>query len=152
MGEMQAAIGRVQLAKLPEILRLRRQVAEEIRGALPLAWQQIPAGAKVNHQTLGFVLPKPASGSRKSARDALVKALREDGVEANILSYALHRLPPFAAHAVNTVRALPVSEAIVDGGLALPVHTRMTDADVSKVIDTVRKHAASALGITDVQV
>jgi dTDP-4-amino-4,6-dideoxygalactose transaminase len=40
----------------------------------------------------------------------------------------------------------------VDGGLALPVHTRMTNAEVSKVIDTVRKHAASALGITDVQV
>jgi perosamine synthetase len=152
LSEMQAAIGRVQLGKLPEILRLRRAVGEEIRAALALAWQRIPERATVNHQTLGFVLPRPASGTRRAARDALVKALREDGVEANILSYALHRLPPFAAHAINSHRALPVAEAIVDGGVALPVHTRMSREDVSRVIDTVRRHAGPALGRVDLEV
>ncbi len=150
MSEMQAAIGRVQLGKLQEILRLRRAVAEEIRAALPLSWQQVPDGAEVNHQTLGFVVPKPNNGSRKAVRDALVKAIREDGVEANILSYALHRLPPFAAHAVNSLRELPTADAIVDGGMALPVHTRMTSADVARVIEVVRKHAAELLGQTEV--
>lgn len=151
LSEMQAAIGRVQISKLQEILRLRRAVAEEIRANLDLAWQQIPAKATVNHQTLGFVLPKPKSGTRRAARDALVKALREDGVEANFLSYALHRLPPFAAHAINAVRELHVSEVIVDGGMALPVHTKMSAADAARVIDVVRKHAEWALGSREVE-
>jgi perosamine synthetase len=151
LSEMQAAIGRVQMRKLQEILRLRRAIAEEIREALELPWQRVPERARVNYQTLGFVLPKPASGTRKQARDALIKALRAEGVEANFLSYALHRLPPFAAHAVNAVRELPVSEAIVDGGVALPCHTRMSSTDVARVIDAVRKHASWALGARDVQ-
>jgi perosamine synthetase len=151
MNEIQAAIGRVQLRKLPEILRLRRAVAEEIRAGLALAWQMIPEGATVNHQTLGFVIPKPNSGTRKAARDALVKAIRDDGVEANILSYALHRLPPFAAHAVNSLRTLPIADAIVEGGLALPVHTQMTRGDVARVIDVVRKHAGEMLGKTEIE-
>lgn len=148
MSEIQAAIGRVQIGKLQEILRIRRAIGEEIRGALALAWQAIPERATVNHQTLCFVLPRPSAGSRKSARDALVKALREDGVEANFLSYALHRLPPFAAHAINTARDLPVADAIVDSGVALPIHTRMSRADVAKVIDVVRARAEFALGHT----
>ncbi len=151
MSEMQAAIGRVQISKLPEILRLRRAVAEEIRDGLDLAWQKIPDAARVNHQTLGFVLPKPQSGTRRAARDALVKALREDGVEANFLSYALHRLPPFAAHAINSVRELHVSEVIVDGGMAVPIHTKMSAADAARVIDVVRKHAAWAIGSRELE-
>jgi perosamine synthetase len=150
MSEMQAAIGRVQMRKLDEILRIRRAIGDEIRGALALAWQKIPAKATVNYQTLGFVLPKPATSPRKPARDAIVKALREDGVEANILSYALHRLPPFAAHAVNTARELPYADAIVEGGVALPIHTRMSSSDVSKVIEVVRRRVDFALGHTDV--
>ncbi len=150
MSEMQAAIGRVQMSKLAEILRVRRAVGDEIRAGLALAWQKIPEGATVNYQTLGFVLPKPASGTRRAARDALVKVLREDGVEANILSYALHRLPPFAAHAVNTARELPYADAIVESGVALPIHTRMSSSDVAKVIDVVRRRAEFALGSTDV--
>ncbi|MFO0559231.1 MAG: DegT/DnrJ/EryC1/StrS family aminotransferase [Polyangiales bacterium] len=150
MSEMQAAIGRVQMRKLDEILRIRRAIGDEIRGALALAWQKIPAKATVNYQTLGFVLPKPAAGPRKPARDAIVKALREDGVEANILSYALHRLPPFAAHAVNTARELPYADAIVESGVALPIHTRMSSSDVSKVIEAVRRRVDFALGHTDV--
>lgn len=148
MSEIQAAIGRVQIGKLQEILRIRRAIGEEIRAALALAWQAIPENATVNHQTLCFVLPRPSSGTRKSARDALVKALREDGVEANFLSYALHRLPPFAAHAINIARDLPVSDAIVESGVALPIHTRMSSSDVAKVIDVVRTRAEFALGHT----
>lgn len=150
MSEMQAAIGRVQLRKLAEILRIRRAIADEIRGSLALAWQSIPEKATVNYQTLGFVLPKPATGPRKPARDAIVQALREDGVEANILSYALHRLPPFAAHAVNTARELPYADAIVESGVALPIHTHLSSSDVRKVIEAVRRHANFALGYTEV--
>lgn len=148
MPETQAALGVAQMVKLDDILSRRRALAEALRAAVPLAWQGAPAGATVNHQTAGLVLPPPASGphqgDRRAARDALVAALRADGVEAGALSYALHRLPAFVR--AGAPARLPVTEAVVDGGLAVPLHPGMTGADLDAVIDALRRHAAWAFG------
>jgi perosamine synthetase len=150
LSELHAALGVLQMAKLDEMLSRRRALAATMREALALAWQSSPEGSTLNHQTLGFVLPTPTSGpyagDRRAARDAVVAALREGGVEAGILSYALHRLPQFAALGVNNVRRFPVADAVVDGGVALPLHPAMSDDDAGVVIAQVRRHAAWALG------
>lgn len=150
MSELHGALGALQMAKLDAMLARRRALADTIRESVALAWQGAPAGSTVNHQTLGFVLPTPTSGAfagdRRAARDALVTALRESGVEAGILSYALHRLPQFAALGVNNVRTFPVADAVVDGGVAVPLHPGMSDGDAEVVIAQLRRHAAWALG------
>jgi perosamine synthetase len=150
LSELHAALGVLQMAKLDAMLARRRALAAVIRDAVALAWQGAPAGATVNHQTLGFVLPAPTegpfAGDRRAARDALVAALRESGVEAGILSYALHRLPQFAALAVNNVRRFPVADAVVDGGVAVPLHPGMSDGDAEVVIAQLKRHAAWAVG------
>ncbi len=146
MSELHGALGVAQMKKLDEILRRRRALADEIRSALPLRWQRAPEGAVVNHQTLGFVLPRPAQGDLRGARDALLTALRESGVEASILSYALHRLPQFQQYAANRGRRFPVADAVVDGGVAVPLHPGMSSTDAAKVIDAVKTHAGWALG------
>ncbi len=150
LSELHAALGVLQMQRLDATLAHRRDLAEQIRGAVDLAWQRAPEGAVVNHQTLGFVLPEPRSGphagDRRAARDALVLALRQDGVEASILSYALHRLPQFAALAVNALRRFPVADAVVDGGVAVPLHGAMTADDAGVVVDRLRAHAAWAFG------
>lgn len=150
LSELHAALGVLQMAKLDEMLARRRALAGAIREAVALAWQGAPEGATVNHQTLGFVLPAPTSGpfagDRRAARDALVAALRDSGVEAGILSYGLHRLPQFAALGVNNVRRFPVADAVVDGGVAVPLHPGMSDDDAGVVVDRLRRHAGWALG------
>jgi perosamine synthetase len=148
MSELHAALGVVQMQKLEDILQRRRTMAEEIRAAVSLRWQRAPEHAVVNHQTLGFVLPKPPTGDLKSARDTLLVRLRESGVEASILSYALHRLPQFQAYAVNRGRSFPVADHVVDGGIAVPLHPGMSSADADKVIDVLRTHAEWAIGRT----
>ena len=150
LSELHAALGVLQMAKLDEMLTKRRALAATIRDAVALAWQGAPEGAVVNHQTLGFVLPTPTSGEfagdRRGARDALVAALRASGVEAGILSYALHRLPQFAALGVNHLRRFPVTDAVVDGGVAVPLHPGMSEADAGVVTDRLREHAGWAIG------
>ncbi|MEI8255838.1 MAG: DegT/DnrJ/EryC1/StrS family aminotransferase [Deltaproteobacteria bacterium] len=146
LSELQAAIGSAQMTKLESLLARRRSMAHEIRAAVDLPWQRGPAGSVVNHQTLGLVLPLPANGALVDARDALIAALRVDGIEAGALSHALHRLPQFARHAVNASRRFPVADRVVDGGVALPLHPGMSPEDVSVVIDGVRRHAAWAIG------
>lgn len=146
LSELHAAIGEVQMTRLDEILARRHALAERLREALALTWQVPPVGALVNHQTLGLVLPEPSRGTRLEARDLLLARLREDGIEASILSYALHRLPQFNAFGVNHTRRFPVAEAVVDGGLALPLHPHMTREDCDAIITSVRNHAGWAFG------
>lgn len=155
LSELHAALGVLQMAKLDEMLARRRALAATIREAVALPWQGAPEGAVVNHQTLGFVLPTPTSGphsgDRRAARDALVADLRAAGVEAGILSYALHRLPQFAALGVNNLRRFPVADAVVDGGVAVPLHPGMSDDDAERVIAQLRLHAAWAIGDREVR-
>jgi perosamine synthetase len=146
LSELHAALGVLQMAKLDEMLsppEVPRGRHPRRRGAAP--GRARPGGSTVNHQTLGFVLPTPATGpyagDRRAARDALVAALRESGVEAGILSYALHRLPQFAALGVNNVRRFPVADAVVDGGVAVPLHPGMSEEDAGVVIEQLRRHA-----------
>lgn len=143
MSEIQAAIGSAQMAKLDRILSRRRELAARIRGALSLPWQRAPEGAVVNHQTLGFALAP--RGDLREARDRVIAALRADGIEAGILSYALHRLPAFARFEVNASRRFPVAESVVDGGVAAPLHPWMSDDDAEAVIRGLRRHAGGAL-------
>ena len=147
LSELQAAVGVAQCEKLDEILTRRVALAARMREAVDLRWQRAPAGAVVNHQTLGFTIPHSSPGDLaglRARRDAVIAALRADGVEAGILSYALHRLPAFAAHAVNAARSFPVADAVVDGGIAAPLHPRMTEADADAVIAALRRHAGGA--------
>ncbi|MEZ4407680.1 MAG: DegT/DnrJ/EryC1/StrS family aminotransferase [Polyangiales bacterium] len=147
MSELHAALGVAQMEKLDAILARRVERAERIRGAVKLRWQGAPEGATVNHQTLGFVLPPREGMSRAEARDAVIAALHARDVQAGVLSYALHRLPQFARFAVNAGRALPVAEAVVDGGVAVPLHPLMSDGDVDVVITALRELCGWAEGI-----
>lgn len=147
LSELHAAVGVAQCEKLDEILSRRGALAARMREALALRWQKAPPGAVVNHQTLGLTLPLGADGdldALRARRDATLAALRADGVEAGILSYALHRLPAFAAHAVNAARRFPAADAVVDGGIAAPLHPRMTAADADTVIAALRRHVGGA--------
>jgi perosamine synthetase len=138
MSELAAAIGVVQLGRLDGMLEQRRQLAAAYTAALaPLALQvqSAPPGALSNHQTYGVLLPPQCS------RDAVVQALREQGVESGRLSYALHTLPQFAAAAQQAAaagRSFPNATALAERGLALPLWPGLSHADQRKVIDSLR--------------
>lgn len=127
LTELQAAIGLVQLDRLDAMIARRREICAAYRDVLPglgVAVQAHPAGATVNEQTFGALVPTGV------ARDAIVAAMQEQGVGAGILSYALTRIGSL----VDLGQSAPIAEDHVDRGFALPVHTGMTDADVRDVL------------------
>ena len=127
LTEMQAAIGLVQLGKLDAMIARRREICDAYRAALPglgLAVQRHPDGAAVNEQTFGAVVPTGVD------RDAVVAAMLEQGVGSGILSYALTQIGSL----VQLGQSAPTAEDVVARGLALPVHTAMSDADVAEVL------------------
>jgi perosamine synthetase len=130
MTEMAAALGLTQLRRLDEIVARRREIAALYREALGdvVDLQATPEGAESNYQTLGIILPQGI------ARDVFIEDLRKRGVEAGILSYAVHRLGSFAGHD----ESLPITEHIAARGVSLPLYPQMRNTEVEQVIQSVR--------------
>ncbi|HEX5656316.1 MAG TPA: DegT/DnrJ/EryC1/StrS family aminotransferase, partial [Polyangiales bacterium] len=136
LTELAAAIGSVQLRKLDAIVSERQQLAARIRASLPgLRFQRPPSGGRANEQTLATLVGTPGRGSHE--RDRAIERLRDGGVQAGALSYALHTLPQFAR--ARAVGSLEVAQDIAQRGLALPLFPGMSEPQLQQVIARVRE-------------
>lgn len=135
LPEVAAAIGRVQLRRLPGLRARHRAHAERYRERLGAAGLRVQADAPGRTwQALTLVLPAGTD------RPALRQALLARNIETQIASYGLHRLaawrdaPIFTAPgAPDGSSALAVADRLHDRGLALPLHSELLDADVDRV-------------------
>jgi len=66
-------------------------------------------------------------------RDELLNGLRARGIEAQIGTYALHRLTAYRDQG-----PFPGADACYEQALALPLHTRVTESDADRVAEAVR--------------
>jgi perosamine synthetase len=130
MTEIAAALGLAQLQRLDEIVSRRRELAALYREALggEMDSQSTPNGSESNYQTFGVVL------SQGQDRNAVCKKLRERGVQAGLLSFAIHKLGSFAGNEAS----LPMAEHIAARGIALPLYPQMRNAEVDEVVRALR--------------
>jgi dTDP-4-amino-4,6-dideoxygalactose transaminase len=131
MTDFQAALGLAQMDRLPEILARRAAVARAYTAALQ-GWpgaspSRVPAGAEVAWQSYVVLLREGVD------RDAVQARLREDGIETTLGTYALGAQPHYRDHP-----PLPNSLAAQQRSLSLPLHTRLSDADVERVVAALR--------------
>lgn len=126
MTEIAAALGLAQLQRLDDIVTRRRQIAALYREALSdeLGLQSTPTGAESNYQTFGVILPQGHD------RNAIREKLRDRGVEAGRLSFAIHKLGSFA----GSDASMPIAEHLATRGLALPLYPQMRDAEAEEVV------------------
>jgi perosamine synthetase len=131
MTEIAAAMGLAQLQRLDEILSRRRELASLYATALDglVELQSTPAGGESNYQTFGAILPQGFS------RDTVRERLRARGVEAGLLSFAIHKIGSFT----GTDASLPITEHIATRGIALPLYPQMRNAEVEEVSKTLRE-------------
>ena len=69
---------------------------------------------------------------RLDRRDDALAALREAGVEAQIGTYALHRLAAYRSQG-----SFPGASRAFERALALPFHTKLTESDQDRVAEIV---------------
>jgi dTDP-4-amino-4,6-dideoxygalactose transaminase len=132
MTDLNAAIGLVQLDKLPANTARRQAIAAAYDTAfadLPVRTPVVPEGrTHVYHQYTLDVGP---------ARDAIIADLREAGVGADIYyPIPVHKQAYIQERGLHA--DLPVTDAAAARTLALPMHPGLTDAEVATVVDAVR--------------
>jgi dTDP-4-amino-4,6-dideoxygalactose transaminase len=136
MTDLQAAIGIVQLGRLSEVVRRRREIAAEYSAALAevpgLRLVTDPPWGQTNYQSLWVeVEPDFTTG-----RDEVLEILAEAGISARRGIMAAHRQPAYLNR--GNTKTLPVTERLTDNTLILPVFHQMTDAELALVIETLR--------------
>jgi len=134
-NDVQAAVGRRQLALLEDFIAKRRAAAARYDAAL----SEIP----------GLALPAERPGTRMvyhlypvrcrdtAERDGLREHLKRRGVETGIhYPIANHLQPAMASRAAPA--SLPQAEAVARTTVSLPMFPALTDADLATVIEAVR--------------
>jgi dTDP-4-amino-4,6-dideoxygalactose transaminase len=139
MTDMQAAMGLVQLSRLDDIVRRRRDIVRGYQAAFTgitgLRVLRDPIGSKSNFQSFWVeVLPEfPVN------REGLLSHLAAHDISARRGIMAAHRQPAYAGHPHVP---LPVTERLTDNSLIVPVYHQMTDAEQAQVIAAIRAAAA----------
>lgn len=145
MNEIQAAVGRVQVGRLPALTARRRAIGQAItaglqgiRGVTPVFE---PEGYRhVYHLYTLCVEPDELGASRD---DFLRILYKEEGIQA-----ILHYQPTYHFSGVKNLAApgnCPRAEAFFyHREMNLPMHPRLTDGDVAAIVEGVRNAARKA--------
>src|SRR5262249_51248864 len=145
MTDLQAAVGREQLKRLPAIIERRRTQAERYRELLAdvpgLAQPIEPAWARSNWQSFCVVLP-PGSSQRE-----VMQAMRDAGVSTRRGIMCAHREPAYTREPwLAGSSGLGRSEEAQDRGLILPLYHDLTVDEQEMVAGALREACAARFG------
>ena len=137
MTDIQAAIGREQLKRLPSIVARRRQLAARYEGGLRsidgIVIPCEPAWARSNWQSYAVRI-----GAWIDQRTFMQRML-DAGIATRRGVMNVHREPAFQAGTWRAGSALSRGEEAQDTAVVLPLFHQLTDADQDRVIDTVAR-------------
>jgi dTDP-4-amino-4,6-dideoxygalactose transaminase len=140
MTDIAAAIGREQLKKLESWNEVRRRNASLLdEGLAGLPGVRTPRERRgyrhVYHQYTIVV---------DGDRDAFQARLRELGVGSAVhYPVPVHRQPLYTDLGYSSV-SMPVSEHVAQHVLSLPVHPGLSESDLDRIVEAVRKVASTA--------
>ena len=146
MTDIQAAIGLVQLRKLPRMVARRRELAERYQGLLAgapgLLMADDPPYGETNYQSFWTLLPEESAVTR----DELLRLLADAGISARRGIMAAHLEPAYA----DVKPSLPVTERLTKRSLILPLFHEMTESQqeqVASVVTSALTNSVSAMSV-----
>ncbi|TLM73891.1 DegT/DnrJ/EryC1/StrS aminotransferase family protein [Pseudarthrobacter sp. NamB4] len=145
MTDLQAAVGIIQLRRLPEMVERRRKIAstymEALCGIKGLRIVADPPYGSSNFQSLWLEV-LPGFGS---TCETLLERLADAGITARRGSYAAHRQPAYRWRDSGNA-SLQNTERLSDRTLVLPVFHEIDSASINRVINVIR-NAAHPVGV-----
>jgi perosamine synthetase len=137
MTDLQAAVGIVQLGRVEDFIKRRREFAARYTEALSkFDWMVPPSepeGLRHNYQSYMVRLKTNAPISR----DDLMQALLDRGISTRRGIMASHREKPYFSNRVDSL--LPETNSATDNCIILPLFHLMTEQDQNHVIDSIHE-------------
>jgi dTDP-4-amino-4,6-dideoxygalactose transaminase len=137
LSDIQGAVGREQLKRLPGLIAARRRLAARYREGLAghpyLSLPQEPPYARSNWQSFWVILSADAPLDQR----AVMQALLARGIHTRRGVMCAHREPAYRDWPLR--HPLPVSELLQDAAVILPLYPEMTDPDQDRVMDALMK-------------
>jgi dTDP-4-amino-4,6-dideoxygalactose transaminase len=128
IDEIRAALGSVQISRMDDLIEARAGLADRYRERLADSAFVVPSfggrGSSAHH--LATVVASSAD-----ERDRARERLRERRIQTSIHYPPVHRFSYYRGQKLE----LPRAEEIADRVVTLPLHPRLTDADIDTVCD-----------------
>ncbi|MFV0679502.1 DegT/DnrJ/EryC1/StrS family aminotransferase [Ottowia sp.] len=138
MTDMAAALGRVQLQRLPAFVQRRQQLAgrymTELAG-LPLL---LPADAPAGDAHAWHLFVLRLSDQARITRDEVIQRLSEAGIGTSVHYVPLHRQPYWRDRYGLRPEQFPVADAAYQRMFSIPLFTSMSDDEQTRVIDALQ--------------
>lgn len=150
--DLQCALGRSQLSRLPEFIERRQEIAARYMEALSdLDWLKVPSFA-MHHQTNGSSFGFQVSdlslhlftvqidfAELGQDRSAVMRELAAKGIGTQVLYIPVYLQPWYRRSFGYAVGKCPNAEKFYARALSLPLYPALTDNDVERVISAVRQ-------------
>jgi perosamine synthetase len=136
MSNIQAAFGCAQLARVEELIQRRRDIMAAYRqrlSDLPVALNVEPAGTLNCYWMPTLVVDRDVDFDR----DRLFDDMRAHNIDARVFFWPLSMLPMFDDKPGNRI-----SYSIHSRAMNLPSYHDLTDSDIDRVCDVIRRHVA----------
>jgi perosamine synthetase len=136
LSDIQGAVGREQLKRLPALIAGRRRLAarylQELANHPYLTLPQEPVYARSNWQSFWVIL----SDDSPLDQMAVMQALLQRGIHTRRGVMCAHREPAYLE--LPRRHPLPVSELLQDRAIILPLYPEMTDGEQDRVMAALR--------------
>ncbi len=137
LSDIQGAVGREQLKRLPGLVADRRRLVARYREGLSghprLILPREPDFARSNWQSFWIIL----TGDSRLSQVELIQALLARSIHTRRGVMCAHREPAYRD--LPRRHPLPVSELLQDRSIILPLYPELTEEDQDRVIATLRE-------------
>jgi perosamine synthetase len=144
LTDLAAAIGLGQLARAEAMMERRRAIADAYDAAFRdvAAFERMARPADRTHAHHLYVL-KLRDGALDIDRDRFIQALKERGIGTSVHFIPLHIHPYYREAFGYRPEQLPVALDLYRRSVSLPIYSKMTEAEVARVVDAVLEVASA---------
>ena len=140
MPEISAAIGIVQVRKLPTFLQERRKNAEYLTEKLSVLGKLMMPKEPPGLKHAWYLFTPRLRGANAGKRNKLVEKLRARNIGASVYYESPVHMLPFYRDLQSTRRsALPETERACRQVFSLPVHPQLKPAELPYIVDSVKR-------------
>ncbi len=144
MSEINAALGKAQADRLPEIVQKRREAAQKYNEALAdIEEISTPPMAQPESASWFVYVIRLSDKFSKQDRDEIIQKLRDDGIGCSNYFVPIHTQPYIMEMLGTNEGDYPLTESIATRTIALPFFANLTQEQVNRVKDALKKAISS---------